>query len=68
MDLRARSGHTLKICRDPTAGVQALNIHLVWWGYTIILCGSGGVIKCLTCKGKDKQVSNQMHQGPRLEL
>ena len=68
MDLHARSGHTLKICRDPTAGVQVLNIHSVWWGYTIISCGSGGVIKCLVYKGENKQAFNQMHQGPRLEL
>ena len=47
MGLPARSGHTLKICRDPTAGVQASNTPLVWWGSTIISCGSGDAIKCL---------------------
>ena len=68
MALAARNGHTLKICRDRTAGVQASNTPLVWWGYTIILCGSGDAIKCLVYKGENKQAFNQMHQGPHLEL
>ena len=46
MDLLARSGHTLKICRAPIVGVQASNIPLLWWGSTIISCGSGDAIKC----------------------
>ena len=68
MDLPAPSGHTLKICRAPIVGVQASNIPLVWWGFTIISCGSGGVIKRLLYKGEGKRLANKMHQGSRLEL
>ena len=56
MGLPAQSGHILKICRAPIVGVQASIIPLVWWGFTIISCGSGGVIKCLLSKWEDKGV------------
>ena len=56
MGLPARSGHTLKICRAPIVGVQASIIPLVWWGFTIISCGSGGATKCLLSKREDDEV------------